>query len=64
MGRQHTAADARRAVEEARRAGFAGLNLDVSLGRPGETRECHDRFATYCRAAQSIASWPSRAAVG
>ncbi len=39
MGRQHAAADTRRAVEEARRAGFANLNLDLILGWPGETRE-------------------------
>jgi oxygen-independent coproporphyrinogen-3 oxidase len=39
MGRQHTGADARRAVEKARRAGFENLNLDLILGWPGETRE-------------------------
>jgi oxygen-independent coproporphyrinogen-3 oxidase len=39
MGRRHCAADARRAVEEARRAGFENLNLDLILGWPGETRE-------------------------
>ena len=39
MGRHHSAADARRAVEDARRAGFANLNLDLILGWPGETRE-------------------------
>jgi oxygen-independent coproporphyrinogen-3 oxidase len=39
MGRLHTARDARRAVEDARRAGFANLNLDLILGWPGETRE-------------------------
>jgi oxygen-independent coproporphyrinogen-3 oxidase len=39
MGRHHSAADSRRAVENARRAGFANLNLDLILGWPGETRE-------------------------
>jgi len=39
MGRHHCAADARRAVGDARRAGFENLNLDVILGWPGETRE-------------------------
>jgi oxygen-independent coproporphyrinogen-3 oxidase len=39
MGRHHTAADARRAVADARRAGFANLNLDLILGWPGETSE-------------------------
>ena len=39
MGRHHTAADARRAVAEARRAGFRNVNLDIILGWPGETPE-------------------------
>jgi putative oxygen-independent coproporphyrinogen III oxidase len=39
MGRLHSAADARRAVADARRAGFEKLNLDLILGWPGETRE-------------------------
>jgi oxygen-independent coproporphyrinogen-3 oxidase len=39
MGRLHSAADARRAVEDARRAGFENLNLDLILGWPGETSE-------------------------
>jgi oxygen-independent coproporphyrinogen-3 oxidase len=39
MGRHHTAADARRAIEQARRAGFENLNLDLILGWPGETPE-------------------------
>jgi oxygen-independent coproporphyrinogen-3 oxidase len=38
MGRHHSAADARRAVAEARRAGVGNLNLDLILGWPGETR--------------------------
>jgi putative oxygen-independent coproporphyrinogen III oxidase len=39
MGRHHSAADARSAVDDARRAGFENLNLDLILGWPGETRE-------------------------
>jgi oxygen-independent coproporphyrinogen-3 oxidase len=39
MGRHHSADDSRRAVAEARRAGFSNLNVDVILGWPGETRE-------------------------
>jgi oxygen-independent coproporphyrinogen-3 oxidase len=39
MGRHHTAAEARRAVVEARRAGFRNVSLDLILGWPGETRE-------------------------
>jgi oxygen-independent coproporphyrinogen-3 oxidase len=42
MGRHHTAADTRAAAQDARRAGFANLSLDLILGWPGETRE---RFA-------------------
>ncbi len=37
MGRLHTAADAVRAVEEARGAGFANVSVDLILGWPGET---------------------------
>jgi oxygen-independent coproporphyrinogen-3 oxidase len=39
MGRLHSPADSRRAVDDARRAGFTNLNLDLILGWPGETRE-------------------------
>jgi oxygen-independent coproporphyrinogen-3 oxidase len=39
MGRHHTSDDAERAVEDARRAGFGSLNLDLILGWPGETAE-------------------------
>ena len=37
MGRRHSAADAFRAVEHARTAGFASVSLDLILGWPGET---------------------------
>jgi putative oxygen-independent coproporphyrinogen III oxidase len=39
MGRHHTAGDARRAVADARRAGFRNVSLDLILGWPGETAE-------------------------
>lgn len=39
MGRRHSAADARRAVEAARAAGFESLSIDLILGWEGETRE-------------------------
>jgi oxygen-independent coproporphyrinogen-3 oxidase len=38
MGRLHSAAAARRAVECAREAGFANVSVDLILGWPGETR--------------------------
>ncbi len=37
LGRIHSAAEARQAVEAARRAGFANLNLDLMFGLPGQT---------------------------
>lgn len=37
MGRLHSARDALRAAEDARRAGFASLSADLILGWPGET---------------------------
>ncbi len=36
-GRDHTAADARRAVADARAAGFANLSLDLIFALPGQT---------------------------
>jgi putative oxygen-independent coproporphyrinogen III oxidase len=39
MGRRHTAEDSRRAVADARRAGFRNVSLDLILGWPGETPE-------------------------
>lgn len=36
LGRRHTARDARRAVEEARRQGFKNISCDVMLGFPGQ----------------------------
>ena len=38
LGRIHTAAQARNAVEMARRAGFDNLGLDMIYGLPGQTR--------------------------
>jgi oxygen-independent coproporphyrinogen-3 oxidase len=37
LGRRHDAAHAARAVEEARRAGFERLSLDLMIGIPGQT---------------------------
>ncbi|HMO58058.1 MAG TPA: radical SAM family heme chaperone HemW [Roseiflexaceae bacterium] len=37
LGRSHTAAEARRSYEEARRAGFDSINLDFIFGLPGQT---------------------------
>lgn len=42
LGRIHTAADARRCVEDARQAGFDNLNLDFIFGLPGQTLEQWD----------------------
>jgi len=39
MGRLHTAADAGAAVDQARRAGFGRVSVDLILGWPGETAE-------------------------
>lgn len=37
LGRFHTAAEVYQAVEQARRAGFGNLNLDLMYGLPGQT---------------------------
>jgi oxygen-independent coproporphyrinogen-3 oxidase len=37
LGRRHSAADARRVLAWARRAGFADLSLDLMFGLPGQT---------------------------
>jgi putative oxygen-independent coproporphyrinogen III oxidase len=39
LGRRHTAAQARRALEMARRAGFANLSVDLIYGLPGQRPE-------------------------
>lgn len=39
MGRLHTAADAITALEQARRAGFGSVSVDLILGWPGDTAE-------------------------
>ena len=39
LGRGHNAAEARRAIELARRAGFENLNIDLMFGLPGQTVE-------------------------
>ena len=37
LGRGHNAAEARRAIELARQAGFENLNIDLMFGLPGQT---------------------------
>lgn len=39
LGRKHSREDVRRAVEEARAAGFDNISLDLMLGLPGGSRE-------------------------
>ncbi len=39
LGRTHSPEDAARAVEDARRAGFANISLDLMLGLPGGSQE-------------------------
>lgn len=39
IGRAHNTADIRESYEEARRAGFGNINMDIILGLPGETLE-------------------------
>lgn len=43
LGRPHTAADARAAIQRARRAGFTNISLDLMFGLPGQTRESLQR---------------------
>lgn len=38
LGRQHSAAEARRAIAEARAAGFDNLSVDLLIGLPGQRR--------------------------
>ncbi|MEW6382339.1 MAG: coproporphyrinogen-III oxidase family protein [bacterium] len=40
LGRRHTAAQGRRAIEDARRAGFDNLSLDLIYGLPERLSEC------------------------
>lgn len=42
LGRIHTAAEARRSYDDARRAGFDNINLDFIFGLPGQTIEQWD----------------------
>ncbi|MFA7384214.1 MAG: radical SAM family heme chaperone HemW [Desulfurivibrionaceae bacterium] len=46
LGRSHTVAEAHAAIEAARRAGFANLNLDLMYGLPGQsTADWRDTLA-------------------
>ena len=48
LGRRHTAEQARRAVEAARRAGISNLSLDLMLCLPGQTVERVRRSIDFC----------------
>ena len=48
LGRRHTAEQARRAVEAARRAGIENLSLDLMLCLPGQTMDKVARSIDFC----------------
>ncbi|ARP49514.1 radical SAM family heme chaperone HemW [Caproicibacterium lactatifermentans] len=48
LGRQHTAQDAARAVEDAHRAGIANVSLDLMLAVPGQTAETLQKSVQFC----------------
>ena len=48
LGRRHSSADARRAVEAARRAGIQNISLDLMLCLPGQTAEHLLRSIDFC----------------
>ena len=48
LGRRHTAAQAARAVELARRGGFSNLSLDVMLATPGQTEKSLEKTLSFC----------------
>jgi oxygen-independent coproporphyrinogen-3 oxidase len=43
LGRQHTAADVRRTIEDLQRAGFDNVSFDLIAGLPGQTLEAWSR---------------------
>lgn len=48
LGRRHSAADAEKAVEAARKAGFQNISLDLMLGLQGQTVQTATASADYC----------------
>jgi oxygen-independent coproporphyrinogen-3 oxidase len=48
LGRRHTADDAARAVEDARKAGIGNVSLDLMLAVQGQTKESLARSAAFC----------------
>ncbi len=48
LGRRHTAAQAARAVEAARQAGFSNISLDLMLATPGQTEDSLRRSIQFC----------------
>ena len=48
LGRRHTADDAARAVEDARKAGIGNISLDLMLAVQGQTEESLARSAAFC----------------
>ncbi len=53
LGRIHRAADARRAFDDLRRAGFENINIDLMFGVPGQTLE------GWRRTVEEVLSWGS-----
>ena len=49
LGRVHTAADLTRAYDDARRAGFMNISLDLMYGIPRQTRESFRRSLDFAR---------------
>ena len=49
LGRIHTAADLARSYDDARRAGFENINLDLMYGIPQQTRESFRRSLDFVR---------------
>lgn len=48
LGRRHSAADAKRTVQRARKAGFDNISLDVMLAVPKQTIASLDRTLAFC----------------
>lgn len=48
LGRRHTAVEAAQAVEQAQKAGFSNLSLDLMLGLPGQTAQSVEKSVGFC----------------